>query len=330
MGENPEVARVAVSGAAGQISYSLLFRIAAGDMLGDEQPVALQLLEIPRAMEHLEGVCMELADCAFPLLHSVHSSSDAEEAFDNSQYILLPGAFPRGPGMERSELLEKNAQIFMQQGRAIAAAASPSARVLVIGNPANSNTFAAYTHAPGISPRQFTAMTRLDHNRAAAMLAAHGDVRVQDIDRLTIWGNHSATQFPDLHHARLRGQPALSRVEEDWYRHTMIPGVQQRGARVITARGASSAASAAHAAIEHMRDWVQGTPADDWISMGVVSDGSYGVEEGLVCSFPVRCDAGEWEIVQGLEMNEFSRRMLEHSVAELAAERDTMQRIFPG
>ncbi len=313
-------ARIAVTGAAGQIGYSLLVRIAAGEMLGKEQPVQLQMLEIPEAATALKGVAMELEDCAFPLLSGILCSTDAEEAFRDADYALLVGARPRGPGMERGDLLKANAKIFTAQGKALNHAASREVRVLVVGNPANTNAMLAQRSAPDISPRQFTAMTRLDHNRALAQLAIKTGTPVADIHHVTIWGNHSTTQYPDLHHALAAGRPALECVPESWYREHFIPAVQKRGAAVIEARGSSSAASAAAAAISHMRDWVQGTPEGDWTSMGVVSDGSYDIPEGMLYSFPVQCRSGEWNIVPDLEINEFSRQMMERSVAELNKE----------
>jgi len=320
--------RVAVTGAAGQIGYSLLVRIAAGEMLGPKQPVALQMLEIPQAATAMQGLAMELEDCTFPLLSSVHCSTNAEDAFKDADYALLVGARPRGPGMERGDLLEANAEIFTAQGKALNRAASRDVRVLVVGNPANTNALLAQRSAPDLSPRQFTAMTRLDHNRALAQLSLKTGVPIADIHRIIIWGNHSTTQYPDLHHALAGGRPALEYVPESWYREHFIPLVQKRGAAVIEARGASSAASAANAALHHMRDWVQGIPGGDWTSMGVYSDGSYGISKGLMYSFPVRCQGGEWEIVPDLDINEFSRQMMEESAAELDKERQAVSELL--
>lgn len=320
--------RVAVTGAAGQIGYSLLVRIAAGEMLGPKQPVALQMLEIPQAATAMQGLAMELQDCTFPLLSSVHCSTNAEDAFKDADYALLVGARPRGPGMERGDLLEANAKIFTAQGKALNRTASRDVRVLVVGNPANTNALLAQRSAPDLSPRQFTAMTRLDHNRALAQLSLKTGVPIADIHRVIIWGNHSTTQYPDLHHALAGGRPALECVPESWYREHFIPLVQKRGAAVIEARGASSAASAANAALHHMRDWVQGIPGGDWTSMGVYSDGSYGISKGLMYSFPVRCQGGEWEIVPDLDINEFSRQMMEESAAELDKERQAVSELL--
>jgi malate dehydrogenase len=292
--------RVTVTGAAGQIGYALLFRIASGAMLGDRQPVILQLLDITPAMEALEGVRMELDDCAFPLLAGIVCTDDPAVAFKDADYALLVGARPRGPGMERKDLLEANAAIFSVQGKAINDHASRDIRVLVVGNPANTNALITQRNAPDIDPRNFTAMMRLDHNRAKTQIAARLDASVNDVKRMTVWGNHSSTQYPDLHHAQVHGRSAVEQVDQAWYENDFIPTVQQRGAAIIKARGASSAASAANAAIDHMRDWALGTDADDWVSMGVYSDGSYGIAEGLIYSFPCRCRDGAWEIVQDL------------------------------
>ncbi len=321
--------RVAVTGAAGQIGYSLAFRIASGAMLGQDQPVELRLLEITPALPALEGVAMELADCAFPLLATVVGTDDVGEAFDGADVALLVGSRPRAKGMERSELLEANGAIFTVQGRALADHAAPGVRVLVVGNPANTNCLIAQGNAPGIDPRQFSAMTRLDHNRARARLAAKLAAPVADVSRMTIWGNHSATQYPDLFHARMGGVSAWDAIGGDrrWVEQEFIPGVQQRGAEVIAARGASSAASAASAAVDHVRDWTDGTPEGDWVSMAVVSDGAYGVPEGLVSSFPVVCADGGWSIVGGLDIDDFSRSRIDASVAELAEERRTVEQL---
>jgi len=321
--------RVAVTGAAGQISYSLLFRIAAGDMLGKDQPVILQLLEITPALKALEGVAMELDDCAFPLLAGVVCTDDAAVAFKDADYALLVGARPRGPGMERKDLLEANAAIFSVQGKAINDHASSGIKVLVVGNPANTNALIAQRNAPNIDPRQFTAMTRLDHNRALTQLAIKTGVTINDITQATIWGNHSSTQYPDLFHAQIKGEPAIEQVQQDWYRDSFIPTVQKRGAAIIDARGASSAASAANAAIFHMRDWALGSADNDWVSMGVYSDGSYGIEEGLIYSFPCTCRNGNWEIVQGLDISDFSREKMLATEKELKEERDAVKSLLP-
>src|SRR5690606_28837341 len=288
---NSKPARVAITGAAGQIGYQLAFRIASGQLLGADRPVILQLLEIPQAQGALQGVAMELEDCAFETLHGIVVTDDPKTAFRDADYALLVGAKPRGPGMERKDLLVENARIFSAQGRALGKAASRDVKVLVVGNPANTNALIARENAKGIDPRNFTAMTRLDHNRAKAQLAAKASAHVSDVRGVIIWGNHSATQFPDLAHASVRGEPALRAVPEAWYREEFIPTVQQRGAAIIKARGASSAASAASAAIDHVRDWALGS-AGDWVSMAVASDGSYGIAEGIVFSYPVRCSGG--------------------------------------
>jgi len=321
--------RVTVTGAAGQISYSLLFRIASGDMLGKDQPVILQLLEITPALQALQGVAMELNDCAFPLLAGIVTTDDPNVAFKDTNYALLVGARPRGPGMERKDLLSANAAIFSVQGKAINDHASRNIKVLVVGNPANTNALIAQRNAPSIDPRQFTAMTRLDHNRGLSQLAEKTGTSINDIKKMTIWGNHSATQYPDLHEATVNGKPALSLVDQAWYDAEYIPTVQQRGAAIIKARGASSAASAASAAIDHMRTWALGSAENDWVSMGVYSDGSYGIEKGLIYSFPVVCKNGDWEIVQGLEINEFSREKMTATEQELREERDAVQDLLP-
>ena len=321
--------RVTVTGAAGQISYSLLFRIAAGEMLGPDQPVILQMLEITPALEALKGVAMELEDCAFPLLAGMVCTDDASEAFKDSDYALLVGARPRGPGMERKDLLEANAAIFSAQGKALNDNASREIKVLVVGNPANTNALITQRNAPDIDPRQFTAMTRLDHNRAMSQIANKTGSTINDVTHMTIWGNHSATQYPDLHEAKVSGRSAIELVDQDWYETDFIPTVQQRGAAIISARGASSAASAANAAIAHMRTWALGTTDGDWVSMGVYSDGSYGIAEGLIYSFPCVCKDGDWEIVQGVEINEFSRGKMEATENELAEERDAVQHLLP-
>ena len=319
--------RVTVTGAAGQISYSLLFRIASGQMLGLDQPVRLQLLEVTPAMKALQGVVMELDDCAFPLVHSIDITDDPNVAFKDTNFALLVGAKPRGPGMERSDLLAANGGIFKVQGKAINDHASRDIKVLVVGNPANTNAWTCMTYAPDINPRQFTAMTRLDHNRAVAQLAQKTGSTVGDVRKVTIWGNHSTTQYPDLSQATVNGKPALAGIDRAWYENEYIPKVAKRGAAIIDARGASSAASAANAALEHMRDWVAGTPGDDWTSMAVPSDGSYGIDKGLMYSFPVRCKGGDYEIVQGLPVDEFSRARMTATENELKEERDAIQKL---
>jgi len=317
--------RVAVTGAAGQIGYSLLFRIASGSMLGPDQPVILQLLEIPPAMGALEGVGMELDDGAFPLLAGITMSDDPNVAFDGADIALLVGSRPRTKGMERADLLEANGAIFTTQGKAINDNAADGVKVLVVGNPANTNALIAMNNAPDVPNGQFTAMTRLDHNRAKAQLAQKLDVTVNDITSMTIWGNHSDTQYSDLFHCKVNGEIAAAKVDDQaWLEDTFIPTVQKRGAAIIEARGLSSAASAASAAVDHMRDWVLGTPDGDWVSMAIPSDGSYGVPEGLMSSFPVTCANGEYEVVQGLEIDEFSQGRIDATVAELAEERDTV------
>lgn len=321
--------RVTVTGAAGQISYSLLFRIAAGDMLGKDQPVILQLLEITPALKALQGVAMELDDCAFPLLAGIVTTDDPTVAFKDTDYALLVGARPRGPGMERKDLLAANAAIFSVQGKAIDDHASRNIKVLVVGNPANTNSLIAQRNAPNINPRQFTAMTRLDHNRALSQLATKTGTSINDITKVTIWGNHSSTQYPDLHQALVNGKAAMDLIDRAWYEADYIPTVQQRGAAIIAARGASSAASAANAAINHIRDWALGTPANDWTSMGVYSDGSYGIEKGLIYSFPVVCKNGDWEIVQGLDMNDFTYSRMQATEKELQEERDAVKELLP-
>jgi len=320
--------RVAVTGAAGQISYSLLFRIAAGDMLGKDQPIILQLIEIPPAMDALKGVVMELEDCAFPTLDSIVQTDDPQVGFADADFALLVGARPRGPGMERKDLLEANAQIFSAQGKALNSSASKDVKILVVGNPANTNALIAQANAPDIDPGQFTAMTRLDHNRAISQLAAKTGAASTDITHMTIWGNHSATQYPDLHNAKIAGSAALDKVEHSWFADDFIPTVQQRGAAVIGARGASSAASAGSAAIDHMRTWALGTDDGDWVSMGIPSDGSYDIEPGIIYSYPVTCKDGKYEIVQGLEINEFSRERMNITENELREERDAISHLL--
>lgn len=320
--------RVTITGAAGQIGYQLAFRIASGQMLGADQAVTLQLLEIPPAMPALDGVVMELHDCAFDTLDGVVATDDANVAFEDADFALLVGARPRGPGMERKDLLEANAQIFSVQGQAINEHASRDIRVLVVGNPANTNALITSSNAPDIDPANITAMTRLDHNRAIAQLAQKTGTHVSSVRRMTIWGNHSATQYPDIHHATVGGRLAKDLVDQSWLTETFIPLVQQRGAAIIKARGASSAASAASAAIDHMHDWVLGTPADDWVSMAVPADGSYGVEPGVIFSCPVRCRDGRYEVVQDLEINEFSRERMRLTDSELREERAAIESLL--
>jgi len=320
--------RVTITGAAGQIGYQLAFRIASGQMLGADQPVVLQLLEIPPALPALNGVVMELDDCAFSTLAGVEAGDDPNAAFKDSDYALLVGARPRGPGMERKDLLEANAAIFSVQGKAINDQASRDIRVLVVGNPANTNALITQSNAPDIDPRNFTAMTRLDHNRAMAQLAGKTGRHVNDIRRMTIWGNHSATQYPDIHHAMVKAENASELVDQAWLTEEFIPLVQQRGAAIIAARGASSAASAASAAIDHMHDWALGTPDDDWVSMAIPSDGSYGIEPGIVYSYPVRCSGGSYEIVQDLAISDFSRERMVTTEVELREERAAIEELL--
>ena len=320
--------RVTITGAAGQIGYQLAFRIASGQMLGPDQPVILQLLEIPPALPALNGVVMELDDCAFGTLADIIATDDPNVAFARSDYALLVGARPRGPGMERKDLLEANAAIVSVQGKAINEHASRDIRVLVVGNPANTNALIASSNAPDIDPGRFTAMTRLDHNRALAQLAAKTDAHVNDIRKMTIWGNHSATQYPDISNATVKGEAATGLVDQAWLSSDFIPVVQQRGAAIIEARGASSAASAASAAIDHMHDWALGTPDDDWVSMAIPADGSYGIEPGIVYSYPVRCVNGSYEIVQGLDIDEFSRARMDATEAELREERAAIESLL--
>ena len=321
-----DAVRVTVTGAAGQIGYALLFRVASGAMLGPDQPVVLQLLEIPPAMDALKGVVMELDDCAFPLLAGIETTDDPNAAFTGTDIAMLVGSRPRGPGMERKDLLEANAAIFSVQGRAINDHASRDVKVLVVGNPANTNCLIAQRNAPDLDPRQFTAMTRLDHNRAKAQLAQKTSSAVDAIKGLAIWGNHSATMFPDLHHTEVRGKAAMDLVDMDWYEGEFIPTIQQRGAAIIEARGASSAASAANAAIDHVHDWVLGT--EEIVSMGVYSDGSYGIEEGLIYSYPATCANGDWQIVQGQDVNDFSRGKMTDTETELKEERDAVAHLL--
>jgi malate dehydrogenase len=319
---------VAITGAAGQIGYALAFRVASGQMLGPDQPVNLQLLEITAALPALSGVVMELNDCAFPTLNRVVATDDARAAFRDCHVALLVGARPRGPGMERKDLLLANAQIFSAQGKALDAVADRGVRVLVVGNPANTNALIALKNAPGLAPGNFTAMVRLDHNRALSQLAEKTGAHVTKLKRMTVWGNHSSTQYPDLHHATVDGKPALSLVDQGWYREQFIPVVQQRGAAIIKARGASSAASAASSAIDHIRDWVLGTPEGDWVSMAVPADGSYGIPAGVIYGYPVTCANGGYQIVQGLATNEFSRDRMDATHRELTEERDGVRELL--
>ena len=318
---------VTITGAAGQLGYALVFRVASGAMLGPEQPVILKLLEIPPAMNALNGVIMEIDDCAFPLVRGIVPTDDPNTAFEGADYALLVGSRPRGPGMERSELMEANAAIFSVQGRALNEQASRGVRVLVVGNPANTNCLIAQRNAPDLDPRNFTSMMRLDHNRALAQLAAKTEAAVSDIEGLAVWGNHSPTMYPDLHHTTVAGKPALDLVDIDWLDNDFIPTVQKRGAAIIEARGASSAASAANAAIDHVRDWMSDTGRV--VSMGVLSDGSYGIAEGLFFSFPITCAGGDWKIVQGLSVNDYSRAKLGITEGELREERDLVASLLP-
>ena len=319
---------VAITGAAGQIGYALAFRVASGQMLGPDQPVNLQLLEITAALPALSGVVMELNDCAFPTLNRVVATDGARAAFRDCHVALLVGARPRGPGMERKDLLLANAQIFSAQGKALDAVADRGVRVLVVGNPANTNALIALKNAPGLASGNFTAMVRLDHNRALSQLAEKTGSHVTKLKRMTVWGNHSSTQYPDLHHATVDGKPALSLVDQGWYREQFIPVVQQRGAAIIKARGASSAASAASSAIDHIRDWVLGTPEGDWVSMAVPADGSYGIPAGVIYGYPVTCANGGYQIVQGLATNEFSRDRMDATHRELTEERDGVRELL--
>ncbi|MFC3284391.1 malate dehydrogenase [Litchfieldella rifensis] len=321
--------RVAVTGSAGQVGYSLLFLIASGEMLGKDQPVILQLLDITPSLDALKGVAMELEDCAFPLLKGITRSDKAEQAFQDADYALLVGAKPRGPGMERKDLLDANAAIFQAQGKALNAVASRNVRVIAVGNPANTNALIAQRNAPDLEPHCFTAMTRLDHNRALAQLANRTGCDTTQIHGLTVWGNHSSTLYPDVSHALIDGKAAHDLVDRAWLANEFIPAVQQRGATIIKARGQSSAGSAACSVIDHMRDWVLGTPADDWVSMSVLSDGSYGIAEGVFYSFPCRCSNGRYEIVQGLEIDEFSRERMTATEQELLDERDVVSHLLP-
>ena len=319
---------ITITGAAGQIGYQLAFRIASGQVLGPGEKINLKLLEIPAVLTALNGVAMELADCAFPCLEAITVTDDASIAFQDCDYAFLVGAKPRGPGMERSDLLISNAGIFSIQGQAINACASRDVKVLVVGNPANTNALITMANAPEINPGAFTAMMRLDHNRALAQLAAKTDAQVSKIKKLTVWGNHSTTQYPDIHHATVNDQPAVDLVSLDWMKNTFIPNVQQRGAEIIQTRGLSSAASAASAAIDQVKNWIFGSANNDWVSMAIPSDGSYGISEGVIYSFPVVCKDGAYEIVQGLEMNEFSEDCLRASERELLAERKAIEHLL--
>jgi malate dehydrogenase len=320
--------RVAVTGAAGQIGYSLLFRIAAGDFLGKDQPIILQLLEVTPALGALEGVVMELNDCAFPLLHGIVTSDDANVAFKDADYAFLVGAMPRKQGMERKDLLSANGGIFKPQGEALAAVASPEVKVLVVGNPANTNALIALSNAKGLRPEQFTAMLRLDHNRALSQVSGKLGVATTDIQKMTVWGNHSATQYPDVFSALVKGEALSEKLEQAYLEGDFIPTVQQRGAAIIKARGSSSAASAASAAVDHMRDWALGTPEGDWVSMGVPSDGSYGIPVGVIYGFPCTCKDGKYSIVQGLEVNAFSRARIDATYQELLEERTAVEALL--
>ncbi|MAZ24617.1 MAG: malate dehydrogenase [Porticoccaceae bacterium] len=321
-----KAARITITGAAGQISYSLIFRIASGEFLGKDQPIILQLLEITPGMNALSGVAMELSDCAFPLVKEIICTDKVDLAFQNSEYAFLVGARPRGPGMERKDLLQANAAIFSEQGKAINNSASKNIKVLVVGNPANTNALIALKNAPDINPSQFTAMTRLDHNRAQSQVADKIGSSVSSVENIIIWGNHSATQYPDLHHTMIGDKSALDIINNDWYKNELIPCVQQRGAEIIKARGASSAASAANAAINHMRDWALGT--DNCVSMGVFSDGSYGVAKDIIYSFPCTCSNGSWDIIQDLTLNDFSKEKMKDSERELLEEKEAIQELL--
>ncbi len=321
--------RISVTGAAGSISYSLLFRIASGDMLGKDQPVILQLIDLPNTMQALHGISMELEDCAFELLHSIQLFDNAKDGFQGAHYAILLGARPRGPGMERKDLLQVNAEIFTVVGRAINDYANRDVKVLVVGNPANTNCLIASRNAPDLSPTQFTALTRLDFNRLRGAVALQTGANSKDIKNAIIWGNHSTTQVPDLYHCKLHKQPALFQMDESWYKNECIQNVQKRGSQILNARGQSSAASAAKAIIDHMRDWALGTQNEDWVSMGIVSDGSYGIAKGIVYSFPVFCDYGRYEIVQGLNINEFIQEKMSLSEQELLDEKTEVERLLP-
>ncbi|MFC6673803.1 malate dehydrogenase [Marinobacterium aestuariivivens] len=321
--------RIAITGAAGSIASNLLFKIAAGEMMGKDQPVILQLIEVPQAIEALRGIAMELEDCAYPLLHTITLHDNVEEGFSNAHYALLIGARPRGPGMERRDLLEVNAEIFSRQGKALNDHANRDVKVLVVGNPANTNALIASRNAPDLSPSQFTCLTRLDQNRARGILATQTGANPKDISRVIIWGNHSPTQYPDLSHATIHGHPAMEEISQDWYANDYIPQVQNRGGEIIKARGVSSAPSAAQAITDHMRDWTLGTEPGEFISMGIVSDGSYGIEKGIIYSFPVRCNYGRYQIIQGLEIDAFSRERMAKTEAELLDEKSMIEHLLP-
>lgn len=320
--------RIVVTGAAGQIAYSLLFKIASGQMLGKDQPMILHLLEIPQALKALEGVVMELEDCAFPLLAGITATDNANVAFKDADYALLVGARPRSKGMERADLLQANAEIFSVQGRAINDHANRNIKVLVVGNPANTNALITAQNAPDINPKQIHAMMRLDHNRAKSQVAKHLNIAVAEVKQISVWGNHSASQYPDVFHATASGKQIAAALDASWVENNFIPTVQKRGATIIEARGLSSAASAASAAVDHMRDWVMGTDSNDWISMGVPSDGSYGIAPGVVFGYPCRCNNGEYEIVQNLNLSDFSRTRIDASYAELLEEREAVSHLF--
>nr|VFK55071.1 MAG: malate dehydrogenase [Candidatus Kentron sp. TUN]VFK60910.1 MAG: malate dehydrogenase [Candidatus Kentron sp. TUN] len=320
--------RVAITGAAGQIAYSLLFRIASGEMLGEDQPVILQLLEIAPAMKALDGVMMEIKDCAYPLVQDMIATDDVNIAFKDISYAMLVGAKPRGPGMERADLLGENGKIFGPQGKALNEHANRDVKVIVIGNPANTNALIAMKNAPDLDPSQFTAMMRLDHNRAMSQLAEKTGAAVADVKKVVVWGNHSPTQYPDINHATVNGKPAMSLVDTSWVRDEFMPRVQKRGAEIISARGSSSAASAGYAGLEHIRDWVMGTPKDTWVSMGIPSDGSYGIPEGVIYGYPVTASNGKYEIVQGLDIDEFSRQKMDVTLKELQEERDAIKNLL--
>ena len=321
--------RVTVTGAAGQISYALLFRIASGAMLGNDQPIILQLLEITPALESLNGVAMELDDCAFPLLKEIIITDNVDIAFKDCDFAILVGARPRGPGMERKDLLEANAAIFSTQGKALNKFANRNVKILVVGNPANTNALIAQRNAPELNPKNFTAMTRLDHNRAIAQLSKKMNTPLTSINNMVIWGNHSSTQYPDIHNVKVDNKLVIQTIDKNWYENNFIPEVQQRGAAIIKARGASSAASAANAAIDHMNSWILGSKKNDWVSMGVYSDGSYGITEGLIYSFPVKCEDGNWSVVNDILINEFSQERMKQTENELIEERDAVSHLLP-
>ncbi|MCY0966348.1 malate dehydrogenase [Parathalassolituus penaei] len=321
--------RIAVTGAAGSIASHLVFKVAAGEMFGKDQPVILQLIEIPQAMDALLGLAMELEDCAFPLLHTITLHDNVEEGFNNVHYALLIGATPRRPGMERKDLLQQNAAIFARQGKALNDYANRDVKALIVGNPANTNALVAARNAPDLSPSQFTTLTRLDQNRAIGILANHTGVNPKDIDGVVIWGNHSTTQFPDLHQATLYGNPAMPAIPMAWYTETYIPAIQKRGGAILEKRGVSSAPSAAQAIVDHMRDWALGTGPGQIVSMGIASDGSYGIAKGIYYSFPVRCNYGRYQIVQGFDLNEFQRERLKFTEAELLEEKAGIEHLLP-